>query len=72
MISIIFSANQEHNVTKVKVKSPIAIARNAGGLIALLYVLGLLLTHNASRSRQEFSLVQRTYKTRLLTDKELN
>lgn len=40
--------------------------------MVILYATGYLITRGASRAKQEFSLVQRTYKTKLLTDKELD
>ena len=72
MISIVFAASSTLTVKTVRIGSYVVLARNAGALLALLYVLGFMLTKNASRIRQEFSLVQRTYRTKLLTDKELN
>lgn len=72
MLSIVFSANPERTHTTVIRCSVVTIVRNLGALMMVLYVLGLFVTRGASRARQEFSLVQRTYSTKLLTDRELD
>lgn len=70
--SLVFQIENNSTETIVRCTSYLAIARNFGALFAFMYVLGSLVAGSGSHSRQDRSLVQRTYQTKLLTDQEMN
>ena len=64
MVSVVYAASEKKTVTIIERRwSFLGIIRNAGSMIAILYVAGSFITRNASRDRQELSVVKRAYKT---------